>query len=466
MTAELSELAPNLRDLRGKTVQATFFEAPTSERVVCLTRALVLLDDAGTIRRVDLPEQTNYDRFLHDAEHAHRLVRLPGIVLPGFVDLHVHAPQYPQLGRALDVSLEEWLQRYTFPLEERYADLGFAESCYSTLVRDLLATGTTTVVYFGTIHVPATTALARACLAHGQRALVGRVAMDHPGACPASYRDASDASALADTRVSMEQIQALPNNDGFVRPVLTPRFTPSCTGELLAGLGALAHETGVHVQTHCSESDWQHTHALERFGCSDVEALDAFGLVGRRSVLAHANFLSDADFERVAARGASVAHCPYSNAYFANAAFPLRAALAKGIRVGLGTDVSGGPSASMFESMRMAVLASRTLESGVDPALHAEKRGRPRSRVEMCTAFYLATAGGGAAIETPVGRFAPGFAFDAVQIDPDAPHGTIRLWDDRDDERVLQTILYTASRANVAGVWTNGIAVSSAQVSG
>jgi guanine deaminase len=432
------------------------FDAPSRDRVRARRDALVAIDDAGTIVAVDTAGAPDYDRCRHDAERAGTLVVLPGVLLPGFVDTHVHAPQYPQLGKALDAPLEVWLQRYTFPLEARYRDLAFASRVYETLVADLLANGTTTALYFATVDVEPTLRLAEICLAQRQRALIGKVAMDNPDECPAYYRDASAAAGIDGTRALIDAIGALERPAGMLGAVVTPRFTPSCTDELLHGLGAIAGETGCHVQTHCSESDWAHGYAQRRFGCSDVRALDSFGLVGRRTMLAHGNLMSDDDLDRLVERGASVAHCPYSNLYFANAVFPLRRALAKGLRVGLGTDVSGGPSASMFESMRLAVVASRALESGVDATREPGVRGVPDSRVGVATAFHLATAGGGDALDLPVGQFSPGYAFDAVAIDPDARDGTIRLWDEDDDELVLQTILLTASRANIAAVWTNG----------
>jgi guanine deaminase len=444
-------------DLRGSTVCGTFFEAPQPDVVTCLRDALITIDDAGRIASVVLPAAPEYDRCRRDALQAERLVTLGGFVLPGFVDLHVHAPQYPQLGTALDEPLEVWLQRYTFPLEARYGDLAFAASRYAVLVDDLLAGGTTTALYFATVDLAATKLLADLCHAKRQRGLVGKVAMDNPDECPPYYRDASAEAGVADTRELIAHVRALDAANDLVLPVVTPRFTPSCTDALLTGLGTLAHETGAHVQTHCSESDWAHGYAQARFGRSDVEALDAFGLIGRRTVLAHANFMSPADMDRVAARGGSVAHCPYSNVYFANAVFPLRAALAKGVRVGLGTDVSGGPSASMLTTMRMALVASRALESGVDPALAAGERGRADSRITVATAFHLATAAGGDALDLRVGRFAPGYSFDALLVDPEATGGTIRLWDETDDERILQILVMTASRPNLAAVWTGGL---------
>jgi guanine deaminase len=143
--------------------------------------------------------------------------------------------------------------------------------------------------------------------------------------------------------------------------------------------------------------------------------------------------------------------------YFSNAVFPLRAALAKGLRVGLGTDISGGPCASLFDSLRMSIAGSRLLEEGVDPALPPERRGRPDSRIDWRTAFFLATAGGADVLDIPVGRFAPGNKFDAIVVDTRADEGGIRIFEEIDTlEDVLSKILYTASRCNITGVFVAG----------
>jgi guanine deaminase len=212
------------------------------------------------------------------------------------------------------------------------------------------------------------------------------------------------------------------------------------------------------VQTHCSEGDWEHRFVIERFGISDAESLDKFGLLGRKSVLGHAPFLTPGDMELFKARGAAVSHCPLSNSYFANAVFPLRAALEKGLHVALGTDISGGPSLSMFEAMRQSIAASRMLASGNDPAFPPEeRRGRANSGIDFRDAFYIATTGGGEALDLPIGNFAPGHFFDAVVVDATAEEGSIRLWEDLDvGEKILQKIVYTTSRPNIASVWVGG----------
>jgi guanine deaminase len=445
-----------METMRGRTVSGTFYHAPSLGRVECLEDALVAVDATGRITAVHNRSDPDYDRVRSAATSAGRLVTIAqgSFVLPGFVDLHVHAPQYPQLGKALNVPLEVWLRRFTFPLEARYADLAFARRTYEVLVGDLLANGTTTAVYFATIHQDATRLLADICLEKGQRALIGKVAMDNPEECPDFYRDPSPETGIAGTHAFIDYVKAHPDNgERRILPVVTPRFIPACTDAMLEGLGAAARQHACHVQTHCSESDWEHDYVVARHGVSDAESLDRFGLLTRRTVLAHGNFVSDADFDRIRERGAGMAHCPLSNVYFSGAVFPLRAALEKGVRVGLGTDISGGPSASMFDSCRMAVAASRLLESGVDPSLPREKRGRGGARIDFRGAFHLATAGGGDALDLPVGRFAPGNHFDAIVIDPAAPGGTIRLDQDFDGpEDVLQKIVFTASRANIASV--------------
>jgi guanine deaminase len=434
----------------------TALHAPAPDRLEILRDALIVVGDDGGIVAIRPADEAEPFRA------AGRLVTLqPGqYLLPGLVDLHVHAPQWPQLGQALDVPLEEWLQKYTFPLESRYADLAFARPVYEALVAGLLAQGTTTALYFATIHLPATQLLAEICLRRGQRALIGRVAMDDPGQCPDYYRDPSADAAESETRAFIDHVRAMPGNAaGLIRPAITPRFIPSCTDDLLTRLGALARETGCHVQTHCSESDWEHGYVLDRCGVTDTAALSGFGLLTRRTILAHGNFLGDDDLALIRRAGAGVAHCPLSNIYFANAVFPLRHALNQGVHVGLGTDIAGGASASIFDSARMAVAASRSLEGGVDGRLPPDRRGRPGSRIGALEAFWLATAAGGVALDLPIGLFRAGYQFDAIVIDASGAAGGLRIDPHDADDDMLQKIVYRAGRAEIRQVWVSGAPV-------
>jgi guanine deaminase len=447
--------------LTGKTILANGFHMPRREAVDVLADVLITVGDDGRIQSVLRPDEAGYEAGRRAASEGGSLVRLPPgtYLLPGLIDSHVHAPQYPQLGQALDVPLEEWLNKYTFPLEARYADLAFARRTYSLLVDDLISIGTTTALYYGTIHQDANRLLADICLAKGQRALVGKVAMDDEGQCPDYYRDASADAAIRGTADLFDYVRSNPDNaDGRVAAVVSPRFIPSCTDASLRGLGALAKELGCHVQTHCSEGDWEHRYVIARFGMTDTECLDMFGLLGRKSMLGHAPHLTLRDVDIFRARGSAVSHCPLSNSYFSSAVFPLRFALERGLHVALGTDISGGPSSSMFEAMRESIAASRMLETGNDPAFPPEeRRGRPNSRIDFRDAFYIATTGGGLALDLPIGSFTPGYFFDAIAVDTAAEQGSVRLWGDLDvGDKVLQKIVYTATRPNVAAVWVGG----------
>jgi guanine deaminase len=192
---------------------------------------------------------------------------------------------------------------------------------------------------------------------------------------------------------------------------------------------------------------------LARYGITDTQALERFGLLSRRTVLAHGNFIGDADVATLLQHGAGIAHCPLSNVYFSDAVFPLRRMLERGMHVGLGTDISGGASPSILENARHAVIASRSLESGVDPTLGRVQRRSPDSRIDTPTAFWLATVGGGVALDLPVGLFRPGYQFDAVVIDANARDGNLRLDAQATPGQILQKIVYHGARANVRETW-------------
>jgi guanine deaminase len=429
---------------------------PSRNVLEFLPNVLIEVDGGGVIQaihRQDSPQSATA-AARHRAAGTLRTLEKWQYLLPGLVDLHVHAPQWPQLGLALDLPLEEWLQRCTFPLEARYADTAYARTVYASLVDGLLANGTTTAMYFATIHLAATQVLADICLERSQRALIGRVAMDDPAQCPAFYRDSSAGLAEAETRAFIGYVRSMVGNEsGLILPVITPRFVPSCTDKLLTGLGLLAKETGCHVQTHCSESDWEHEFVLARCGLTDTAALERFGLLSRRTILAHGNFIGESDVQTIIKAGAGIAHCPLSNVYFSDAVFPLQHMLRRGVHVGLGTDISGGASPSILENARQAVIASRSLESGVDPRLNRERRRSPDSRIDAVTAFWLATAGGGIALDLPVGLFREGYQFDAILLDGQTPNSNFRLQTGAAPEEILQKIVYHATRIDIRDVW-------------
>ena len=438
-------------------VRGNLIHTPVCGEVEILEDALVSVGQDGVITAVAAAGEST---ALPAARNDGTLVELGSgqYLLPGLVDLHIHAPQWPQLGKALHLPLNEWLQQVTFPLEARYVDLDFAQSSYESLVDSLLANGTTTATYFGTVHLDATRLLADIVQTKGQRAIIGKVAMDNPHACPDYYRDASTAAGLDDTRALIEYIKALPGE--LVMPAVTPRFIPSCTDEMLDGLAKIAGEYECRIQTHCSESDWEHAYVIDRHGMNDTQSLDRIGLLTARTILAHGNLIDDDDLATIHDRQCGIAHCPLSNLYLSHAVFPARKALESDIRIGLGTDIAGGASPSILHNCQVAITASRALEDGVDPALAAADRGTPGARIDFREAFWMATAGGAQALGLKVGQFTEGHAFDAIVIDTSAADSNLKLWPGLDTpDDILQKIIYNADRHNITRVWVQGRSV-------
>ena len=443
-----------------KAFLGSFFHTPAYGAFEYLEDALIEVDGAGIIARVvrtDDPAQPEAVRF-----HRERgtLVELGEnrYGLPGFVDIHVHAPQWPQAALALDEPLYLWLEQRTFPLESKFADLDFAHRVYTDLVEQLIARGSTTTVYLGSAHLESSIELARICADAGQRALVGKTVMDDPDANPEYYRDASPAQAVADTETLINEIEGIgrASRQG-IWPVVTPRFIPSCTDEVLAGLGELAARYDVYVQTHCNEGQWEHDVVLERFGKTDPYALRDFGLLREHAIMAHCPYLTVEEGEMFAELGVSIAHCPMANSYFSSAVAPIRRFREQGIHVGLGTDISGGYSPSMYENIRQAVLVSRLLETGVDAQRPEAERGLGEARISLVEAFWLATAGGAEALGLPLATFEPGRAFDLQVVDVarrDSDLTGFGVFDAPEDR--LARILYLSTPDNIRKVYIQG----------
>jgi len=334
---------------------------------------------------------------------------------PGFIDTHLHAPQYPNVGIFGNSTLLDWLNTYTFPLEASLSNLARAKQVYSRIIAKTLAHGTTTAAYYATVDVAATNLLADLCLAAGQRALVGRVCMD--SLSPDYYRDESPAAAIDATHQTIAHIERIDPNAHLVRPVLTPRFAPSCSPPLLRALGDLAAERpDLPVQTHISENVSEIALVRELFPAELTGAVDdsyagvydAFGLLTDRTILAHAIHLSEPEADLISKRRAKVAHCPCSNSAITSGQARVRWLLEKGVCCGLGTDMSGGYSPSVLEAARLAALVSR----------HVAMGGDDNAKLTVDEVLYLATRGGAEVVglEGKVGGFEVGMDWDAQLI--------------------------------------------------
>lgn len=432
-----------------KVLVGNAYTAIDHHQIKFLPQALIEIDSSGVIDRVLETTAPDYQAAYQAAQQAHLLEKVPAdqVIFPGFVDLHVHAPQWPQAGLALDKPLAAWLNDYTFPLEAKYQDLDFARQVYHELVHELLAQGTTTVLFFGTIHPEANLVLGEESLHQGLRTLIGRVAMDNPDQTPAYYRDSSSQAAIVATETFIHQLNDLGKGNPLSPiPVITPRFVPSCTDATLAGLGRLARKYDLPVQSHVSESNWEHQYAIDRFGIHDAAVLDHFGLLTSRTVLAHATQLTPEDQALLRQRQTAIAHCPISNAYFGNGVLPVNDLLAAKNRVGLGTDISGGYSPSLYDNLRHAVALSQVRNDGIS----RDDEGIANSRISMVAAFYLATVGGAEALNLPVGRIQAGKIAD-LQVVKDRFKRPTETAQER-----FERILYQTHRSEIMQVYTQG----------
>ena len=330
------------------------------------------------------------------------------LLIPAMNDLHVHAPQYRNQGIAMDLELLPWLQKYTFPEEMKYADLGYAERMYRRFVRDLWRFGTMRACVFATIHTESTLLLMRLFQEAGMGALVGKVAMNRN--CPEGLSESVEEMVRGYESIIGEL------NEALVRPIITPRFIPSCTPEMLHACGELAAKYQLPVQSHLSENkdEIALVQLLEKESSCYGDAYDHYGLFGQTlTVMAHCVWTEGEELELMKRRGVMVAHCPTSNFNVASGMAPIRKFLDEGLQVGLGSDISGGHDLSIFRMMVYAIQVSK---------IHYQRQREQSSSASkarfltLSEAFWLATKSAGSFFGR-VGTFEPGYAFDALVID-------------------------------------------------
>ncbi|KAK5098995.1 hypothetical protein LTR70_000884 [Exophiala xenobiotica] len=415
-----------------------------------------------------------------------------GFFFPGFIDTHIHAPQYPNAGIFGKSTLLDWLTTYTFPLEASIGDegpaaesavvangmpaeatngqpnkkrkvepLSRAKTVYDKVISRTLSYGTTTASYFATISVPATNVLADLAHTKGQRAYIGRVCMDHPETCPDFYRDETPEQTIGSAIESIEHIQNLDPKGNLLAPIVTPRFAPSCQAESLARLGQLAQDRNLRVQTHISENTGEvelvKTLFPDRRSYADV--YDHAGLLTDRTILAHAIHLSDNEISTIVERKSKVSHCPASNSALGSGFCPVRKLLDAGIDVSLGTDVSGGYSVSMLESVRQACLVSRQLGY--------VNGGEKKWNIGVTEGLWLATVGGAKCVgmEGRLGGFEEGMFWDVQEIKLDdidsaeqgvGCRGPVDIFGWENWEERVDKWVWNGDDRNVKRVWVGG----------
>ncbi len=365
------------------------------------------------------------------------------LVIPGMYDLHLHAPQYAYRGMGMDLELIDWLNAYAYPEEAKFQNLAYARRSYAMFADALKRSFTARFCCYATPHLKATLLLSELLEATGLHGYVGKLSMDQNA--PADLCEVSAQTAAADCEAF---VIAMQERFRRVKPIVTPRFVPSCTGALLRGLGELALQYNLPVQSHLSENQdeiaWVkdlHPEAAHYAG-----VYDGYGLLSR-AVMAHVVYPEAAEIALLRERGTMVAHCPASNLNLRSGIAPIRKLLCAGVRVGLGTDVAGGESIDMLraaaDAIRVSKLYWRLAEQG-EPALTFPE------------ALFMATKGGGSFFGQ-AGSFETGYLFDALVLD-DKP---LRTACDLTLPQRLERALYLSGHLKLVQKYVDGVALLS-----
>ena len=366
------------------------------------------------------------------------------LLVPGLVDLHIHAPQFAFRGMGMDLELLDWLNTNTFPEEAKYADLEYAQKAYGIFADSMKKSATTRACIFGTIHRPATELLMDLMEETGLKTMIGKVNMDRNS--PDFLKEQSAEASEQETLRWLEETGSRYEN---VKPILTPRFIPSCTDDLMERLGKLQKEYGLPVQSHLSENQGEVAWVKELCPASRFygDAYDRFGLFGGngKTVMAHCVSSSEEEIELIKERGVAIAHCPQSNTNLSSGVAPVRTYLDRGVKVGLGSDVAGGSGESIFRAMADAIQVSKLRWRLKDDRL------KPLTVEE---AFYLGTLGGGSFFGK-VGSFQEGYELDVLILDDGSlPHPQTLTLRER-----LERFIYLSDDRHIKGKYVGGYGI-------
>lgn len=320
------------------------------------------------------------------------------LIMPGFIDVHVHFPQLPIIGM-YGYQLLDWLNTYTFPAEQAFASPVYARQIASCFIRELLKNGTTTCMAYATVHPTSVEALFSVASQYNMCILAGKVLMNRNA--PQGLMDTTE-QGERDSRTLIEKW----HGNGRILYVITPRFAITSTLDQLKSVGRLHLDyPGTYIQTHLSENNDEIKSVLTLYpGYKDyLDVYERTGLLTDYSVFGHCIYLSDKECARIASAHAIIAHCPTSNLFLGSGLFNMQQANEYGIQVALGTDVGAGTSFSMFRTMGESYKIQQL-------------NGYPISVLET---YYKSTLGAAKALhlEDKIGSFRPGNGADFIVVD-------------------------------------------------
>ena len=362
------------------------------------------------------------------------------IIIPGLIDLHIHAPQYAFRGMGMDMQLLDWLNTYAFKEEGKYRDLEYAKKQYSKFVSDVKNSATTRLSIFATLHKDATIMLMDMLEEAGIKAYVGKVNMDR------NSPEFLTEDTLKSKEDTIEWLEDTKDRYKNIKPILTPRFIPSCTDNLMEEIKQINNIYNIPVQSHLSEnkSEIEWVAELHPDTKNYAEAYDKYNLFGKnnKTIMAHCVHCPDDELELIKQNNVVVAHCPQSNANLTSGIAPIKNMLSMGINVGLGSDIAAGSSLSIFRAMSDAVQVSKLRES---------LTGQKNQTLTLTEVFYLGTKGGGK-LFGDVGSFEKGYEFDAVVLND-------KSFGDNSDFNLkerLERIIYLSDDRNIVAKYVAG----------
>ncbi len=359
------------------------------------------------------------------------------LIVPSFSDMHLHAPQYPMLGTGMDLPLLDWLNNYAFPTEAKFSDINYARSVYHCLARELIENGTTRVCMFSSLHVDSTLILMEELETAGITGYVGKVNMDRNGA---SFLQETTEESQKETLRWLDACKDFK----YLKPILTPRFTPSCTNELMSFLGELAVQRNLPIQSHLSEnqSEIEWVHKLHPDCQQYWETYAKYGLWNNRTLMAHCVWSDARERKAMKDSGITVVHCADSNQNICSGAAPIRVMLNEGLQVALGSDIAGGDHLNMFDVIGSAIRMSKM------------RRVMDNWHTDFLTeteGWYLGTSSAAAFFNEAPG-FAPGNQLHAIVLQDNKlfqPHSLT-------PEERLDRAIYRRQSDALQAVWSAG----------
>ena len=377
-------------------------------------------------------------------------------LIPGFIDTHTHAAQYSFSGGGR-IPLLQWLNKYTFPTECRFKDDKFATDIYTKAVKRHLMNGTTTCCYYGTIHLSSSKILTNIIHKIGQRAYIGKVCMDRNA--PDYYIETTE-NSINDTKLIIEYINSL--NTTLIKPIITPRFVPTCTSTLMNNLSNLANEYELPIQSHISENKEEIAWVKELHpDCNHyTDVYYKHGLLNHRTIMAHGIYLSQDELDLFKQQNAGISHCPNSNYSLNSGIADIKSLIQQDIKIGLGTDVAGGYHTSILNSIRQAIIASKSkcFEHDNNQINHQQTNDNQIKPLNYIEAFYLATIGGAKLcnIQDMVGSFEVNKEFDALVINLNVKNTPVDIFDMDTIENLFQKFIFLADDRNIIQIYVAG----------